>query len=65
MFIQYCAFIKLVGIFHPVRLFHTVLLFDSVEYMPIISAVGLFCFDKFEDNQNEKVFNIFPNVMVN
>ena len=31
----------------------------------IISAVGLFCFDKFEDNQNEKVFNIFPNVIVN
>ena len=33
--------------------------------MPIISAVGLFSFDKFEDNQNEKVFNIFPNVTVN
>ena len=31
--------------------------------MPIISSVGLFCFDKFEDNQNEKVFNIFPNVI--
>ena len=32
--------------------------------MPIISAVALFCFDKFEDNQNEKVFNIFPNIIV-
>ena len=35
------------------------------KYMHIISAVGLFCIDKFEDNQNEKVFRIFPNVIVN
>ena len=35
------------------------------KYMPIISSVGLFCFDKFEDNQNEKVLNIFPNVILN
>ena len=27
-----------------------------IKYMPIISAVGLFRFDKFEDVQNEKVF---------
>ena len=32
MFIQYCAFIKIGGIFHPVRLFQTVLLFETVEY---------------------------------
>ena len=30
---------------------------DPLKYMLIISAVGLVCFDKFEDNQNEKVFN--------
>ena len=36
-----------------------------IKYMPVISAVGLFCFDKFVDNQNEKVFNIFPNIIVN
>ena len=36
-----------------------------IKYMPIFSAVVLFCFDKFEDNQNEKVVNIFPNVIVN
>ena len=36
-----------------------------IKYMPIISTVGLICFDKFEYNQNEKVFNIFPNVIVN
>ena len=35
MFIQYCTFIKIGGIFHPVRLFHTVLLFDTVEYILI------------------------------
>ena len=38
---------------------------DPIKYMPIISAVGLFCSGKFEDSQNEKVFNIFPNVIVN
>ena len=27
------------------------------KYMPIISAVGLFCFDKFEETPNEKVVN--------
>ena len=27
--------------------------------MPIISAVGLFCFDKFEDNQTRKFRNFF------
>ena len=32
VFIQYCAFIKIWGIFHPVHLFHPVLLLDSVEY---------------------------------
>ena len=26
--------------------------------MPIISAVGLFCYDKFEGTPNEKVVNI-------
>ena len=31
LFIQYCAYIKIGVIFHPVRLFHPVLLFDSVE----------------------------------
>ena len=31
VFIQYCAYIKIGVIFHPVRLFHPVLLFDSVE----------------------------------
>ena len=34
-----------------------------IKHMPIISTVGLFWFDKFEDNQNEKVFNIFSNVI--
>ena len=34
------------------------------KYMPIISTVGLYCFDKFEDNENKKVFIIFPNVIV-
>ena len=29
------------------------------KYMPIISAVGLFCYDKFEETPNEKVVNIF------
>ena len=38
---------------------------SPTEYMPIISDVVLFCLDKFEDNQNEKVFNIFSNVIVN
>ena len=33
--------------------------------MPIISAVGLFCFDKFEDNQTRKCSTFFPNVIVN
>ena len=28
------------------------------KYMPIISAVGLFCCDKFEDTPNEKVVNM-------
>ena len=26
--------------------------------MPIVSAVGLFCCDKFEETQNEKVVNM-------
>ena len=26
--------------------------------MPIISAVGLFCYDKFEETPNEKVVNM-------
>ena len=30
-----------------------------IKYMPIISAVGLFCIDKFEENQTRKC----PNVM--
>ena len=30
-----------------------------IKYMPIISAVGLLCFDKFEEKPKEKVFNIF------
>ena len=28
------------------------------KYMPIISAVGLFCYDKFEEPPNEKVVNM-------
>ena len=28
------------------------------KYMPIISAVGLFCYDKFEETPNEKVVNM-------
>ena len=28
------------------------------KYMPIISAVGLFCCDKFEETSNEKVINM-------
>ena len=28
------------------------------KYMPIISAVGLFCFDKFEETLNVKVVNM-------
>ena len=28
------------------------------KYMPIISAVGLFCYDKFEEIPNEKVVNM-------
>ena len=28
------------------------------KYMPIISAVGLFCCDKFEETPNEKVVNM-------
>ena len=28
-----------------------------IKYMPIISAVGLFCCDKFEETPNEKVVN--------
>ena len=28
-----------------------------IKYMPIISAVGLFCFDKFEETPNDKVVN--------
>ena len=36
-----------------------------IKYMPIIFAVGLFCFDKFEDNQTRKCSIFFPNVIVN
>ena len=28
------------------------------KYMPLISAVGLFCCDKFEETPNEKVSNM-------
>ena len=28
------------------------------KYMPIISTVGLFCYDKFEETPNEKVINM-------
>ena len=28
------------------------------KYMPIISAVGLFCCDKFEETANKKVSNL-------
>ena len=28
------------------------------KYMPIISAIGLFCYDKFEETSNEKVVNM-------
>ena len=28
------------------------------KYMPIISAIGLFCCDKFEETPNEKVSNM-------
>ena len=38
----------------------------SITIVPIISAaVGLFCFDKFEDNQTRKCSTFFPNVIVN
>ena len=30
-----------------------------IKYMPIISAVGLFCTDKFEDNQTRKCSTFF------
>ena len=30
----------------------------SIKYMPIISAVGLFCSDKFEKTSNKKVVNM-------
>ena len=36
-----------------------------IKYMPIFSTVGLFCFDKFEDNQTRKYSTFFPNVIVN
>ena len=36
-----------------------------VPYMPIITAVWLFCFDKFEDNQTRKCSTFFSNVLVN
>ena len=36
-----------------------------IKYMPIISAVGLLCFDKSEDNQARKCSTFFPNVIVN
>ena len=29
-----------------------------IKYMPIISVVGLFCYDKFEETPNEKVVNM-------
>ena len=38
---------------------------EIIRTMPIISAVGLFCFDKFEDNQTRKCPTFFPNVIVN
>ena len=28
------------------------------KYMPLISAVGPFCYDKFEETPNEKVINM-------
>ena len=28
------------------------------KYMPMISAIGLFCYDKFEETSNEKVVNM-------
>ena len=34
------------------------LLFVQRKYIPIISAVGLFCYDKFEETINEKVVNM-------
>ena len=41
------------------------------KYMPIISAVGFFCYDKFEETPNEKVVNMtkltkpyFKNLLV-
>ena len=36
-----------------------------IKYMPIVSAVGLFCFDEFEDNQTIKCSIFFPAVTVN
>ena len=36
-----------------------------IKSMPIISTVGLFCFDKFGDNQTRKCSTFFPNVKVN
>ena len=30
----------------------------STKYMPIIGAVGLFCYDKFEETPSEKVVNM-------
>ena len=53
-----------VALSHPVGLyFHGTIVLR--KYVPTISAVGLFCSNKFEDNQNKKVFNIFPDVIVN
>ena len=33
--------------------------FVPIKYMPIISAVGLFCIDKLEDNQTRKCSTFF------
>ena len=33
-----------------------------IKYMPLIFAIGLFCLDKFDDNQTRKCSTFFPNV---
>ena len=44
---------------------HFIGIIVPIKYMPIISVVGFFCFDKFEDKQTRKYSTFFPNVIVN
>ena len=56
--IQKSPTVKNIGIYFKVTIV-------PIKYMPIISAVGLLCFDKSEDNQARKCSTFFPNVIVN